>query len=76
MGTRRRWNGRRRYRNENALTMFSEFFGIALASISGGVAVYVGIRSDLAEMRARITIVEKVSDKAHDRIDNLDRCKT
>lgn len=56
--------------------MLSEFFGLAIASVSGGVACYVAIRSDLAELRARVTIAEKVGDRAHERIDNIDRCKT
>lgn len=53
----------------------SEFLGIAIASVSGGVACYVAIRADLAEQKARIVNVEKSTDRAHDRIDNLDRCK-
>lgn len=32
-------------------------------------AVYGGIRSDLRQMRRDISRVERVSDKAHDRID-------
>lgn len=56
--------------------IMGEFFGLAIASVSGGVACYVAIRSDLAEQRARIVNVEKSTDRAHDRIDNIDRCKT
>lgn len=51
--------------------MLSEYVGLAIASISGGIATYVAIRKDLAGLMARMNIVEKVADKAHDRIDSL-----
>ena len=37
----------------------------------GAVAAYVAIRSDLAALKARMDMVEKSSDQAHSRIDNI-----
>lgn len=51
--------------------LFLQFLGPLIGAIIGGVASYVAIRSDLAELKARMTIVEKVGDGAHERIDSM-----
>lgn len=38
---------------------------------AGALAAYVAIRSDLAELKARMTNVEQAAAKSHDRIDTL-----
>jgi len=48
-----------------------QFLGPLIGALVGGVASYVAIRSDLAELKARMTIVEKVGDNAHERIDTI-----
>jgi len=40
------------------------------AAIGGGSA-YVAIRSDLADLKARMTNTEKAADQAHERIDKI-----
>jgi hypothetical protein len=40
------------------------------AAIGGGSA-YVAIRSDLADLKARMNNTEKTADNAHDRIDKI-----
>lgn len=37
----------------------------------GAVGAYVAIRSDLAALKARMDNVERSSDQAHNRIDNI-----
>lgn len=37
----------------------------------GALGAYVAIRSDLANLQARVKVIEERSDKAHDRIDTL-----
>lgn len=51
--------------------LFLQFLGPMIGAIIGGVAAYVAIRADLAELKARMTIAEKVGDNAHDRIDSI-----
>lgn len=49
----------------------AQFVPPLLGAIAGGVSVYVGIKSDLAALIARVTTLEKSTDQAHTRIDNL-----
>lgn len=49
------------------ISTLMQFFGAAL----GGVAVYAAIRSDLADLKARMNLVEKSADAAHSRVDQL-----
>ncbi len=51
--------------------LMSDFITPLLGALAGGASVYAAIRSDLAALQARITIVEKSNDKAHDRIDGM-----
>ena len=37
----------------------------------GALGAYVAIRSDLANLQARVKVIEERSDKAHDRIDTI-----
>jgi hypothetical protein len=48
-------------------SILMQFFGAAL----GGISVYVAIRSDLADLKARMILVEKSADAAHSRVDQL-----
>lgn len=48
-------------------SMILQFLGTAF----GGVAVYAAIRSDLADLKARMVLVEKSADAAHSRVDQL-----
>lgn len=47
----------------------ADIFGPFLAALAGGFAAYVAIRSDMADLKARMHIVEKSAMRAHDRID-------
>lgn len=51
--------------------LFLQFLGPLIGAVIGGVASYVAIRADLAELKARMTITEKVGDNAHERIDSI-----
>ena len=48
-------------------SILMQFFGAAF----GGISVYVAIRSDLADLKARMILVEKSADAAHSRVDQL-----
>jgi hypothetical protein len=48
-------------------SILMQFFGAAL----GGISVYVAIRSDLADLKARMILVEKSADAAHSRVDQM-----
>lgn len=57
---------------------FSAMLGNLWPTVIGGIAVYVGIRVDLARMHERITAqakeieeAKKLADRAHVRIDNM-----
>ena len=47
----------------------SELLKSILGALIGGAAVYAAIKSELSDHKARITILEKSNDKAHERID-------
>jgi len=42
-----------------------------LGCIFGGLGAYVAVRSDLADLKARMILVEKSADAAHGRVDQL-----
>lgn len=51
-----------------------DFFDILKYAVSlagGAFVVWGSIKSDLADMKARIVILEKSVDKAHDRLDSV-----
>jgi hypothetical protein len=48
-----------------------QLLGTLIAAAAGGFAAYVAIKSDLADLKARMNGVEKSSDQAHDRIDKI-----
>lgn len=50
---------------------FEQYIGILVSASMGGLAAYVAIRSDLADLKARMTIVEKTASEAHGRIDSM-----
>ena len=47
------------------------FVSPLLGSFAGGVAVYVGIRTDIARLKAQVERNEKATDQAHSRIDSI-----
>ena len=49
------------------LTILLQFAGCIL----GGLGAYVAVRSDLADLKARMVLVEKSADAAHSRVDQL-----
>ena len=49
------------------LTILFQFAGCIL----GGLGAYVAVRSDLADLKARMVLVEKSADAAHSRVDQL-----
>jgi hypothetical protein len=49
------------------LSMLLQFAGCIL----GGLGAYVAVRSDLADLKARMVLVEKSADAAHSRVDQL-----
>jgi hypothetical protein len=48
-----------------------EFVQILVTVFGGGLASYVAIRSDIAAMKARVSMVEHSTDEAHKRIDSV-----
>jgi hypothetical protein len=50
---------------------FNNFIQTVLGAGAGALAAYVAIRSDLADLKARMVFVEKDVSKSHDRIDNI-----
>jgi hypothetical protein len=42
-----------------------------LGCVLGGLGAYVAVRSDLADLKARMVLVEKSADAAHGRVDQL-----
>jgi len=42
-----------------------------IAAAAGAFGAYIAIRTDLADLKARMILVEKSSDQAHSRIDNI-----
>jgi hypothetical protein len=49
------------------LSTFFQFLG----ALFGGVGAYVAVRADLADLKARMVLVEKSADAAHSRVDQL-----
>ena len=52
-----------------------EIIKSAIGAGIGGAAVYAAIKSDLSELRARVVILERSNDKAHERIDTLNESR-
>lgn len=48
-----------------------QLLGTIFSALFGGVAAYVAIRSDLAELKARMQHAEDANKRAHERIDDL-----
>lgn len=48
-----------------------QLLGTILSALFGGVAAYVAIRSDLADLKARMNHAEETGKRAHQRIDDL-----
>lgn len=48
-----------------------QYLGTVVSALVGGVAAYVAIRSDLAELKARMRNAEEANKRAHERIDDL-----
>lgn len=47
--------------------IFQALIGAAI----GGASAYIAIRTDLADLKARMANTEKTADQAHDRIDKI-----
>lgn len=48
-----------------------QLLGTILSALFGGIAAYVAIRSDLADLKARMHHAEETGKRAHQRIDDL-----
>lgn len=48
-----------------------QLFSTIIAAAFGAFGAYIAIRTDLADLKARMTLVEKSSDQAHGRIDKV-----
>lgn len=48
-----------------------QYLGTIVSALVGGVAAYVAIRSDLAELKARMRNAEETTKRAHERIDDM-----
>lgn len=57
---------------DTLIALIAPLFG----AIAGGVGVYVGIRSDIAHLRARVEHTERSADQAHSRIDSILQSRT
>lgn len=58
------------------LSQLVELLGKLGISVAGGIGAYVAIKTDIAEMRARLTLVEKNADYQRDRLEkHLDRSR-
>ena len=49
----------------------SVIFQSIIGALIGGISAYVAIRSDLANLKARMENTEKTADNAHERIDKI-----
>ena len=49
----------------------NQLLATLIAAAAGGFGAYVAIKSDLAELKARMNGVERASDQAHERIDKI-----
>jgi hypothetical protein len=50
---------------------FTALLQAIIGAMIGGGSAYVAIRSDLADLKARMNNAEKTADGAHDRIDKI-----
>ena len=50
---------------------FAVILQAIIGAAIGGFSAYVAIRSDLADLKARMANTEKTADQAHDRIDKI-----
>ena len=50
---------------------YFEVIKSAAGAFVGGAAVFAAIKSELADLRARVIILERSNDKAHERIDTI-----
>ena len=53
------------------MTELVQLIGTVISALVGGIAAYAAIRSDLAELKARMRHAEDANKRAHERIDNL-----
>lgn len=50
---------------------FTALLQAIIGSVLGAGGAYVAIRTDLADLKARMANTEKTADNAHDRIDQI-----
>lgn len=50
---------------------FTALLQAIIGSVLGAGGAYVAIRTDLADLKARMANAEKTADNAHDRIDQI-----
>lgn len=52
---------------------FTQLFLPLIGALGGGMAAYVAIRSNLAALNMQVAIMQKSLERAHERIDDLQR---
>jgi predicted component of type VI protein secretion system len=50
---------------------FTPLLQAIIGAAIGGISAYIAIRTDLANLKARMENTEKAADNAHDRIDKI-----
>jgi len=50
---------------------FTALLQAIIGALIGGGSAYIAIRTDLADLKARMNNAEKQADQAHDRIDKI-----
>lgn len=55
------------------MDLIDKLFLPLIGAFGGGFAAYVGIRSSLASLMMQVAILEKSVDRAHSRIDDIQR---
>ena len=49
----------------------TQMFNAVIGATIGGISAYIAIRTDLANLKARMENTEKSTENAHDRIDKI-----
>jgi hypothetical protein len=53
------------------MTELVQLAGTVISALVGGIAAYAAIKSDLADLKARMQLAEEANKRAHERIDDL-----
>lgn len=57
----------------NLMDTFNQIFLPLMGAAGGGLAAYIAIRSNLAALNTQVAIMQKSLERAHERIDDLQR---